>query len=252
MCDSNSTTNNLSLFSFLLQRKEENGNHSVVCLAENAISESYRCEIFDYLQSLTFRGGETSFGAIPREQLWFNKCGEEFGKRAGWKDSDNMRWKSCEFDSYLSNICDIIQERFNEYKLSSIDGVKDAMFDSVLVNKYVGPRSSIKPHRDSEDVFGENPSVMILSVGCPREIIFKRIIYNPEKLKSIKMDKTFEGCREFRIMLPVGSILFMGGETQKYYSHEIQKIPCDGEFTEREGEDYYIRYSLTFRQYGDV
>ena len=238
-------------FSFLLQRKEENGNYSVVGLAENAISSECTDSIFKYLQSMQFCGGITSFGAIPREQLWFNACGEDFGFRAGWKDTENARWKSYDFDDSLQSICDIIQNKFECYRLNSIPGVQNAKFDSVLANKYCGPRTSIKPHRDSEEVFGDNPTVMILSIGCPREIIFKRIIYNPEKVKSIKNDKTFSGCREFRIMLPSGSILFMGGETQKYYSHEIQKISYEEdlcEFTEESPEDY-IRYSLTFRQY---
>lgn len=233
-------------FSFLLRRKEENENYSVVGLVENTISKTTEDSIFSHLEKLQFRGGETSFGAIPREQLWFNCCGEEFGRRAGWKDSENMRWKSCAFDDYLLEVCRIVQSRFDEYRLSDIPGVKAAIFDSLLANKYTGPRSSIKPHRDSEEVFGDNPSVMILSVGYPREIIFKRIIYNREKLKSIKNDKLFEGCREFKIMLPSGSILFMGGETQKYYSHEIQKVDPK---TEDSVCDDSIRYSLTFRQY---
>ena len=234
-------------FSFLLQRKEDSGNYSVVGLDENAISDEMRDFVFEYLQSRKFCGGETSFGAIPREQLWFNTCGEDFGLRAGWKDTENARWKSCVFDETLRGICGLVQDKFASYGLASIPGVQNANFDSVLANKYVGPRTSIKPHRDSEEVFGDNPTVMILSVGCPREIIFKRIIYNPEKLKSIKMDKTFNGCREFKIMLPPGSILFMGGETQKYYSHEIQKMVSDEEAHDMPSD--LIRYSLTFRQY---
>jgi hypothetical protein len=242
--DTNMSMTDENPFSFLLRRKEDNGNYSVVGLAEHAISKKTEDSIFDYLQGLQFRGGDTSFGAIPREQLWFNLCGEEFGRRAGWKDSENMRWKSCAFDEYLLKVCGIIQAKFNDYMLDAIPGVQCAVFDSLLANKYIGPRSSIKPHRDSEEVFGDNPSVMILSVGCPREIIFKRIIYNQKKLKSIKNDKIFGGCREFKIMLPSGSILFMGGETQKYYSHEIQKVDTDSLV-----DDEDVRYSLTFRQY---
>ena len=86
---------------------------------------------------------------------------------------------------------------------------------------------------------------------------FKRIIYNREKLKSIKNDNSFGGCKEFKIRLPPGSILFMGGETQKYYSHEIQKIDQDISRGSSSSSSSYvdevsndaIRYSLTFRQY---
>jgi len=234
-------------FSFVIQEKESNDQYSIVGLIKDAFTTEESQYIFEHLQTLEFRKGETSFGAIPRDQIWFNKCGEEFGKRAGWKNSDNLRWKSCPMDSYLDNICEKVQTKFNSYKLDYISGVNASRFDSILANKYVGGRSSIKPHRDSEEVFGNNPTVMILSVGYPREIIFKRIIYNPEKLKSIKIDKEYNGCSEFRITLPAGSLLFMGGETQKYYSHEIQKLTHSLE-SESEQTDN-IRYSLTFRQY---
>ena len=176
-------------FSFVIQEKESNNQYSIVGLIKDAFTTEESQVIFNHLQTLEFRKGETSFGAIPRDQIWFNKCGEEFGKRAGWKNSDNLRWKSCPMDSDLENICQQVQTKFNSYRLHNIPGVNASIFDSILANKYVGGRSSIKPHRDSEEVFGNNPTVMILSVGCPREIIFKRIIYNPEKLKSIKIDK---------------------------------------------------------------
>lgn len=234
-------------FSFVIQEKESNNQYSIVGLIKDAFTTEESQDIFNHLQTLEFRKGETSFGAIPRDQIWFNKCGEEFGKRAGWKNSDNLRWKSCPMDSDLENICQQVQTKFNSYRLHNIPGVNASRFDSILANKYVGGRSSIKPHRDSEEVFGNNPTVMILSVGCPREIIFKRIIYNPEKLKSIKIDKEYIGCSEFRITLPAGSLLFMGGETQKYYSHEIQKLTHSSESETEQTNN--IRYSLTFRQY---
>lgn len=234
-------------FSFVIQEKESNNQYSIVGLIKDAFTTEESQNIFNHLQTLEFRKGETSFGAIPRDQIWFNKCGEEFGKRAGWKNSDNLRWKSCPMDSDLENICQQVQTKFNSYNLHNIPGVNASIFDSILANKYVGGRSSIKPHRDSEEVFGNNPTVMILSVGCPREIIFKRIIYNPEKLKSIKIDKEYIGCSEFRITLPTGSLLFMGGETQKYYSHEIQKLTHSSESETKQTNN--IRYSLTFRQY---
>ncbi len=234
-------------FSFVIQEKENNGQYSIVGLIKDAFTPEKSQDIFDHLETLEFRKGQTSFGAIPRDQIWFNKCGEDFGKRAGWKNSDNLRWKSCPMDEYLDNICKKIQTKFNSYKLDGISGVNASSFDSILANKYVGGRSSIKPHRDSEEVFGNNPTVMILSVGCPREIIFRRIIYNPEKIKSIKIDKEYTGCNEFRITLPAGSLLFMGGETQKYYSHEIQKLTHSDENNDESSHN--IRYSLTFRQY---
>ena len=236
-------------FTFILQHREKNGNYSIVGLAENAISADMVQSIFSHLESLTFQGGVTSFGEIPREQLWINSCGEDFGVRAGWKDVDNPRWKAHPFDGYLRGICALVQLKFASYGLHMIDGVCDAKYDSLLGNKYRGLGDSIKPHRDSEEVFGNNPSVMIVSVGYPREMIFRRIIYNKEKLKSIKIDKTFDGVREFSVTLPSGSILFMGGEVQKYYSHEIRKVRTESDRADSSPDVNLVRYSLTFRQY---
>mgnify|MGYP001274929507 CR=1 FL=1 len=111
-------------FSFVIQEKESNDQYSVVGLIKDAFTTEESQDIFNHLQTLEFRKGETSFGAIPRDQIWFNKCGEEFGKRAGWKNSDNLRWKSCPMDSYLDNICQQVQTKFNSYKLDNIPGVK--------------------------------------------------------------------------------------------------------------------------------
>ena len=86
-------------FSFVIQEKESNNQYSIVGLIKDAFTTEESQDIFNHLQTLEFRKGETSFGAIPRDQIWFNKCGEEFGKRAGWKNSDNLRWKSCPMDS---------------------------------------------------------------------------------------------------------------------------------------------------------
>ena len=232
---------------FMIRHRENNGNDSVVCLAENAFSSCLYARWMEYLATTELYGGQTSFGEIPRLQRYSCDGGEFFGMRAGWKDDGNDRWIARKYDDGLLEIQSFVQSYFDTHiSPMNIPGViSGIMFDSCLANYYRSVKDSIKPHRDSEVIFGDNPTVMILSFGLPREIIFERILYDKDNLNSIKKDKTFcGGQKTTRIMMPARSILFMGGEVQKYYSHEIKKVFCDV-LPEDEGS----RHSLTFRQY---
>ena len=234
----------------ILKRREDNGGFSIIGLAKKVFTDDESKRYFDYLETLELYGGKTSFGDIPRQQMWVYDGGGNFGDRANWTDLDNPRWVARMYNPELMSIGERIQKWFsssfvNALKLDRLYGVNHCVsFDSILLNKYRGFGDSIKPHRDSEKIFGNNPSVAILSIGCPREIIFRRILYDPDNLNSIKCDR--EKDETFRVLLPSGSVLFMGGEVQKYYSHEIKKVKeLDRVSTVRGG----VRYSLTFRQY---
>lgn len=222
----------------ILSHTEDNGNRSYVNLYEQVFSKEQLDCWFQHLQSLQFYGGKTSFGEIPREQAWFYDGGGNFGDRAKWKDTENPRWVARSYTDLLYKIQENVQRYYDDLGLPDM-----TTFDSILINKYRGCKDSIRAHRDSETIFGNNPTVVILSIGCPREITFQRIVYDPENLNSIKKDKVFKGVQEHSVVLPSGSLLVMGGELQKYYSHEIKKVDA-------EQEKGAIRYSLTFRHYG--
>lgn len=228
--------------------------HSLVAISENVFDRKKLAEWRRHLDHMTFYGGTTSFGDIPREQAWFYDGGGNFGDRVHWKDKHNDRWISRNYSDVLRDIQSQVQTYHDEFVfggvIGDLPGIRHDTFDSCLINKYRGLGDSIKPHRDSETVFGNNPSVAILSIGCTREIVFQRILYNKSRLNSIKRDQAFDGQQTIRITMPSGSILFMGGETQKYYSHEIKKVNVDPVSSKKhvDREDF-VRYSLTFRQY---
>lgn len=234
----------------ILKNREENGNYSIITLSENVLDSKQQTGLFDYLETMEFYGGKTSFGDIPREQMWVCDGGGNFGDRANWTDLENPRWVARMYTPVLYSIQRDIQTWFTRGAVGCAgDGFRtDAIFDSILMNKYRGFGDSIKPHRDSEEIFGDNPSVVILSIGCPREIIFNRIIYDKQNPTSMKRDNVFEGARTFKISMPSGSVLVMGGEVQKYYSHEIKKVK-DHDRLVSSSEWGDIRYSMTFRQY---
>jgi alkylated DNA repair dioxygenase AlkB len=238
----------------ILKNREENGNYSIITLSENVLDSEQQAALFHYLETMEFYGGKTSFGDIPREQMWVHDGGGNFGDRANWTDLENPRWVARMYTPTLYSIQRDIQSWFTRGAVwCAGDGFRsDAIFDSILMNKYRGFGDSIKPHRDSEEIFGDNPSVVILSIGCPREIIFNRIIYDKKNPNSMKSNNTFEGVRTFRILMPSGSVLVMGGEVQKYYSHEIKKVKDHDRLVSSGGFGGDIRYSLTFRQYENV
>lgn len=234
-----------------IHQLEENGNYSFVGLAQDAIPVDMGDAWWRYLKGEEFYGGKTSFGEIPRLQRFVCDVGEYFGKRAGWVDDGNPRWVARKYGPEMQCIQSFVQSYFDDNIAAlKIPGVKACVLDSCLANMYRSQGDSIKPHRDSEVIFGDNPSVMIVSLGCPREIIFERIIYDKDNINSIKKEKG-EKAECVKIMLPPRSILCMGGETQKYYSHEIKKVLLGGGGGGGgKGGKEGVRFSLTFRQYG--
>jgi alkylated DNA repair dioxygenase AlkB len=103
--------------------------------------------------------------------------------------------------------------------------------NSVLINSYEHGKIIIPKHRDNEDIFGENPIVMIVSLGSTRTLRFSRVEPNVSSLKSIRAEV-------IDIDLKPKSMLLMTGTTQKYFCHEL--LPSNS---------MEPRYSMTFRHH---
>jgi alkylated DNA repair dioxygenase AlkB len=216
-------------------KKEDNQEYSLIGVINDIFTNENKNQIFSYLNSLkTFKGGTTNFGEIPREQAWYQEENKYFSKT--WKDQDIDRWKSNDYGQELIKLQHLIQDQVDELDIYQYNGLYKPKINSCLINKYRDGRDSIRPHRDNQTTFGDNPTVIGLSIGEERNIVFKRIIYNPDKMNSIKEDKINK--EEISIPLKSGSIFIMAGAIQKYFSHEIPKVENKG-----------LRYSLTFREY---
>lgn len=90
---------------------------------------------------------------------------------------------------------------------------------SALLNLYRDGKDSIGAHKDNEPELGPLPPVAALSFGATRTMIFRRA-----------------GRFPVRLPLVSGSLLLMGGTTQRDWTHEIPKESADGP-----------RISVTFR-----
>ena len=99
-----------------------------------------------------------------------------------------------------------------------------APFNSVLANRYRNGRDSMGWHADDEPELGERPLIASVSLGAPR--VFQL--------------KPRGGGRTQSLLLTHGSLLLMGGETQRLYVHALPKT------ARPVGE----RINLTFRWVG--
>jgi alkylated DNA repair dioxygenase AlkB len=107
---------------------------------------------------------------------------------------------------------------------TSVEEAAGSAFNSVLLNYYRDHRDSIGFHSDDEPELGDRPVIASLSLGEERTFILKH--------------KTSRRVGPVRLRLPSGSLLLMGGDTQRCWRHGIRKEtrPCGP------------RLNLTFRR----
>lgn len=101
-----------------------------------------------------------------------------------------------------------------------------ARFNSVLANRYRDGRDSMGWHADDESELGERPLIASISLGATRVFQFK-----PRR-----------GGRTHSITLTHGSLLLMGGDTQRLYLHALPKT----------ARPVAERINLTFRWVGSM
>ena len=177
-----------------------------------------------------YKCGESGWGSkIPRLQKWYQKDGINFSHK--WK-TDFPRWRAhlycSELDIIQNSVANKCQDLLN----------KPVKFNSCLINLYRNEHDSIKPHYDSDDIFGETPLICLLSLGETRKIEFTRKKYNHLNKKSLKRDNNASHL-DFSLELDEGSLLIMDLSTQKYYMHGIPKSI----------QKKQPRFSMTFREF---
>lgn len=96
-----------------------------------------------------------------------------------------------------------------------------AALNSVLLNWYRDGRDSMGWHADNERSLGDDPVIASLSLGAPRRFLLRH---------------AKKRGRAVSLVLPGGSLLIMGGSTQRHYRHAVPKEAEAGE-----------RINLTFR-----
>jgi alkylated DNA repair dioxygenase AlkB len=83
-------------------------------------------------------------------------------------------------------------------------------FNSVLLNYYRNERDSMGFHSDDEPELGPQPVIASLSLGATRDFVFKH--------------RHRKDLKPYRVPLESGSLLLMRGDTQRNWSHGIEKM----------------------------
>ncbi|MEX2483073.1 MAG: alpha-ketoglutarate-dependent dioxygenase AlkB [Brumimicrobium sp.] len=150
-------------------------------------------DLHDYfLKELSWQGGKVKlFGRtfeIPRKQVMFTDEGLHYGY-------SGKQLVSSDWDDEVLKIKKRI-EQFSGFE-----------FNACLANLYRDGQDSNGWHADDEKELGKNPIIASVSLGATRNFHLKHKIINERK----------------NIELTHGSLLIMGGETQRYWKHQIPK-----------------------------
>jgi len=191
---------------------------STIIWKEDVLPDTIHDALLESFKELQWFGGDYEGREISRKQRWYHVDGSYFCEK--WPRFD--RWVSNPYTDILMESQNYVQDYVN-----NVLNV-DVNINSVLVNYYETGKIIIPKHRDNENIFGDNPTVVVVSLGSTRTLRFSRVDPNVSSLKVI--GDTID------IDLKPKSILIMKGTTQKYFCHEI--LPCKSELP---------RYSLTFR-----
>ncbi len=191
-------------------------NPSVFYYIPNFLTNDEEKLMFDYLEATNdFQSNPKYSNGFSRFQKWYQVDKKYFCPE--WKER-YPQWTSFPMDLTVHDIINKVQNY-----ISNIPHISIPNINSCLINKYPTGEHFIAPHRDSAISFGEEPTIIGLTIGQTRKIDFK---HNTDADKNFSFD------------LESGSIFIMAGSSQKFYQHAINKCDCKN-----------VRYSLTFREF---
>jgi alkylated DNA repair dioxygenase AlkB len=188
-----------------------------------------------------WKAGEFITGKTPRLQKWFQDDARYFSKH--WNNQDLERWKSSAADAWLVDLRSRIQKAINTLFETQIDGVytgcRRPEFNSTLINYYRDGNDYIRYHKDDEKVFGDNPTIAMLTFGCPRDLKFKWTMTPKDRTSATFSTMHHENDKSYCV--EPGTLFLMAGSVQKCYWHGVERDPSITD----------SRFSLTFREHVD-
>ncbi|HIK36669.1 MAG: alpha-ketoglutarate-dependent dioxygenase AlkB [Geminocystis sp.] len=181
-------------------------------------------EIFYYEDFLAKEEADCYFERLKNEIVWEEKEITLFGKT--YKMPRLTAWYGDAEAVYSYSGLTFYPKPWNGVLLSlreKVEGFVGSSFNCVLLNLYRDGKDSMGWHSDDERELGENPLIASVSFGGER-----RFLLRPKDKRNPKRGE---------IVLRHGSLLIMGGETQKHWLHGIPKT----------SKPVTARINLTFR-----
>lgn len=90
-----------------------------------------------------------------------------------------------------------------------IEGVAGAAFNSALVNLYRDGQDTVGWHADDEAELGPKPVIASVSLGAERVFMLRH--------------RELPEFKNYRVILPPGSLLIMGGAAQRHWLHSLPR-----------------------------
>ena len=140
---------------------------------ENFLDEKEESDMIDEFSNpsmFDFRGGNYEDREIKRTQSWHHDEDHYFNPK--WPHF--RRWDAQKSSPSVMKL----QEKVNNHKKM------DVTVNSTLFNRYA-PTDTIPPHRDPESIFGDNPTIAVVSFNSTRTIRFCRVKPNIPSLKIV-------------------------------------------------------------------
>ena len=220
--------------------KEVDNTFSIIIYIKNIIDDDMHEKVLQNIMNIKndeWRSGFVGDHQIKRLQRWHHRDNKVFCDK--WKNAYD-RWNSIEYEDWLSEFEVYVQEHVQKYVGDIITKFKgNALnFNSVLINKYCDGNHFIHAHRDSESIFGNNPTIVSISFGATRQFILQRVFYDENNPSKLTRNKD-ESHKDIVFDLESGSIVIMAGSSQKYYSHQVVRDP----------NSHQARYNFTFREH---
>ena len=220
--------------------KEIDDTYSIIIYIKNLIDNTIRSNVLQNLSNIhndDWHAGFVGDHQIRRLQRWHHHDNKVFCDK--WKNNYD-RWNPIPYDDWLLEFEQYAQDTIQKYVGDIITKFKGnaLQFNSVLINKYCDGNHFIHAHRDSEEIFGNNPTIVSISFGATRQFILQRVHYDSNNPFSLKRNKD-ESHKDIVFNLESGSVVIMAGSSQKYYSHQVV----------RDENSHEARYNLTFRDH---
>ncbi len=224
----------------ILSNTEIDGTHSIFVIVDDFLNTD-QINFYNYMlnEINDWKDGQFYGGKTPRLQKWYHDDNKYFGNY--WNNQNHDRWKSNKTDNWLKDLRNKIQIKIDDIFKNQINdkyiGCNKPQLNSTLINYYRDGNDYIRYHHDDEKIFGDNPTVSILTFGSERELKFKRTYLKDKKFCVNINENEYDQNKSFK--LKPGSLFIMMGSVQKYYCHGIEK-----DENIKNG-----RYSLTFREH---
>ncbi len=163
----------------------------------------YLADCFSATQSKVF------FTALQNKVNWTQRNLYIYGKQVtmprliAWYADPNIQYR---YSGQLSEHNDWLPELLTIKTI--VEAYCNCRFNGALLNYYRNGQDSMSWHSDDEKALGKNPCIASVSFGAERKFKLRH-----RQLKQHKLD----------LMLANGSLLFMQGETQHFWQHQLPK-----------------------------